>query len=510
MTATTSEVITESSDSSVVETTVEPKKAKPSKKEKKTDEPLSVDGMVIYTDAGARPNPGFAGWGLHGYTYNLGPAKKGSGNHQAYITSNGYVTKSEVKTKPDEVIPLKYLDGLGSIPECSNNAGEVVAMSEGLRHAMLQGVKKVRVLADSKYAIEGAMRGLPVWQKNNWIKSDGTELKNASEWKNLAIALEKIKEAGIDLSIEWVKGHGTNVGNNKADNYASLGVMASRFNVHRACITTTPPEGYWGKEDHHPFLSLKCAYFLSDPACNQAGEYYLGDHGKEDELMGKRSADTSYAYVNLHQADDMVELARKYILANAPGTDSLVHATLSTLFSQAFMKEVDLMDTFAFVRQGHRFDAYTVRKEPVIIELYPPKIATRAIDAVNHLKGVMTTWKAGNDERMASTDITGKFYETNAKGELSLSKTFAPGFTSMKVGASYRAVDGGLKSTDVELTLGVDMPERNALKRIEALKPKVTLVTWREDNAIRYATIIETEDASGIWAGYYANIKFVQ
>ena len=26
-------------------------------------------GVVIYSDGGARPNPGYGGWGIHGYLY---------------------------------------------------------------------------------------------------------------------------------------------------------------------------------------------------------------------------------------------------------------------------------------------------------------------------------------------------------------------------------------------------------------------------------------------------------
>jgi hypothetical protein len=126
------------------------------------------------------------------------------------------------------------------------------------------------------------------------------------------------------------------------------------------------------------------------------------------------------------------------------------------------------------------------------------------------LKGVMLDWKTNSSTRLSATDITSRLYTTDAKGAMALTKEFVPGFTTIKVPASYEQHGEGKGLTDVELTLGVDLPERNALKRIEELKPKVTLVTWREVGAIRYATIIETADADGIWAGYYANLKFVK
>ena len=489
---------------------IEEAPTKKNKKEKKVDAPLTPDGMVIYTDAGARPNPGFAGWGLHGYIYCDQPAKKGSGNSAVYLTNYGYAMKAETKEKPVEVTPLKYLDGIGSIPECTNNVGEVVAMSEGLRHAHEQGVKKVLLLSDSKYAIEGATNHLPNWQSNNWIKRDGTEVKNKQAWMNLAIALDRLKTAGVELKIDKVKAHSTNVGNNMVDNYATLGVMASRSNIHRECIVTSPAEGYWSRDTKHPFINTKYVYFVSKASANHPGEYYLGDHGKDDSLMGKRDADTSYGYVVLKEPEEMLEYARNYVVDVAPTDDCLVNVSVSTIYSQAFGKEVEVHDRFAMARQGHRFNTFTARKEPVISELYPPKIAFRAIDAVNELKGIMLDWKTNASTRLSATDITSRLFTTDAKGVMTLTKEFVPGFTTIKVSASYEQHGEGKGLTDVELTLGVDLPERNALKRIEELKPKVTLVTWRDVSAIRYATIIETADAEGIWAGYYANLVFVK
>lgn len=475
---------------------------------KTEDKELSKDGIVIYTDAGAKPNPGYAGWGIHGYVYNIGPAKKGFGNHTSYITSEGYVPKQGSSVKLDEIIPIKFIDGVGGIPRCSNNAGEVTAMAEGLRHAAMSGVKKAILYSDSMYAINGATKYIDAWKNNNWKKSDGASLPNMSEWQNLDKSLKLLKEAGVDLDIRWVKGHSDNEGNIIVDSYATAGVSSSRHDVHKACITTSDAKDYWAKDEHHPFLSSKCVYMTSNPLSNQEGEYFLGDHGKKDELMGRQDADTAYAYVVLKEPNYILELIRKYILAMASNTDHICLINLSVAFSQAFKKMLDVMAEFAFIRVGHRFDIQTVKKEPIVTELYPPKISIRAVEAVNTLKGIYLDWKTNPNTELIITDITDRFYKKDAKGKNILLPEINSGYEQLNIIASYDKENKD-KTIGVDLTLGVDTPKRNTLKKIEALDPKMILVLWRESGSIRYATICTTTDAESIWAGYYANIKIV-
>ena len=116
----------------------EDKKKKSKKKEPAA--PLVPDGMVLYADAGAKPNPGFAGWGLHGYFYSSEAPKKGSGNPSSVPTCNGYVSKVTAKlTNPTEITPLTYVDGFSALPNMTNNAGEIVAATRAMELALAAG-----------------------------------------------------------------------------------------------------------------------------------------------------------------------------------------------------------------------------------------------------------------------------------------------------------------------------------------------------------------------------------
>ena len=78
-------------------------------------------------------------------------------------------------------------------------------------------------------------------------------------------------------------------------------------------------------------------------------------------------------------------------------------------------------------------------------------------------------------------------------------------------------ISSTLKSVDIKLdnhgdkkkitlTLGIDLPKRNTLKRLETLDPKVTLLIWKIDESLYgYATIITTKDNEwGIWMASYS------
>ena len=66
------------------------------------------------------------------------------------------------------------------------------------------------------------------------------------------------------------------------------------------------------------------------------------------------------------------------------------------------------------------------------------------------------------------------------------------------------------KDIKVTLTLGVDTPPRNNIKRLEGLNPNIFLVYWQEaPDVLRHATIIESNGSYGIWAGVYSNLVYI-
>jgi ribonuclease HI len=100
----------------------------------------------------------------------------------------------------------------GSEKYTTNNRMELIAVIKAL-----ESVKKfqITIITDSKYVKNGIEVWIKKWKQNGWITSDKKPVKNKDLWLSLD-KLEKKKR----IKWEWVKGHSSNIYNNKADQIA--------------------------------------------------------------------------------------------------------------------------------------------------------------------------------------------------------------------------------------------------------------------------------------------------
>jgi hypothetical protein len=90
-----------------------------------------------------------------------------------------------------------------------------------------------------------------------------------------------------------------------------------------------------------------------------------------------------------------------------------------------------------------------------------------------------------------------------------LKASMVVGLTAIKTRIRH-PFSNGEASAEVTLGLGIDLLERNALKRLENLNPRIYVIAWAEsDKAYRYATVIQADDCVGIWSGHYSNMRLV-
>jgi hypothetical protein len=111
------------------------------------------------------------------------------------------------------------------------------------------------------------------------------------------------------------------------------------------------------------------------------------------------------------------------------------------------------------------------------------------------------------------TELTDLIFikEVNGKGKENwkVSPTIAQNTKAIEVMAKYW-VDEEPGELKVTLTIGIDLPKRNALSALADKKPRVSLITWRESSfGFRVATIVETEDDIGIYAPSVSNLRMI-
>jgi ribonuclease HI len=479
---------------------------------------LPAEGVILYADAGAWPNPGYAGWGIHGYTYNTAVPKKGSGNPYAIPTAYGYVMKSELgEERPDEITPIRYIDGFSSIKNITNNCGELIAATNALALAQRYDLPHVRLYTDSMYVVENAtIDGIARWESSGWRKAGGQPIANLSEWQEMGRTLNSLKEKDIAYEIIHIAAHSGHLGNSTVDEYATMGRLHAVDQEPKTHITSTEANGYWNSRyDKHPLMHHSRSYLTTAMTSEELNEYFLGLHGKDVDVVGKRDADGAFTYLLLNEKQELIEILKRKITSIAERNDRLVMMHLDRLYDRGVSTRIFNFSLDALSRKNSkRLDLFVTKDgakdgDPVATELYPPRIAIRAIESLNILKGLLLDWKNNENTKLCQTDITDKVYEKNKKGEQELLPVFAVGFESLKIQAAISTTDG-VKSHEVSLTLGVDMPDRNSLKKIEKTAVRVIVITWNiSAKSFRYATIVCSDEDVGIWAGFYSNVVYL-
>ena len=142
-------------------------------------------GLVIFCDGACEPNPGAGGW--------------------AFVV---------------------YRDGVeihaehGGANPTTNQRMELTAALMALRWFAERGIfEPVRMLSDSMYTVEGCNSWRHSWKGRGWKrKGKNPEIVSLDLWRDLDEALTL-----VPISLEWVKGHVGTLGNERADELASIG-----------------------------------------------------------------------------------------------------------------------------------------------------------------------------------------------------------------------------------------------------------------------------------------------
>lgn len=141
-------------------------------------------GILIYTDGACEPNPGPGGWGFAVYR----------GGKEVHFDHGGS----------------------GST---TNNIQEMTAALMALQwFSAREFVEPVRVFSDSQYVVNGCNDWRHKWKLAGW-KRGQKPLANAQLWQELDAALSL-----VPIKLEWTRGHTGNIGNERADELACLGM----------------------------------------------------------------------------------------------------------------------------------------------------------------------------------------------------------------------------------------------------------------------------------------------
>jgi ribonuclease HI len=499
--------------------------------------PIVADGIVLYCDGSARPNPGFIGAGIHGYAFNEAEPKKGTGLATHTMTKTGYVDNKEdaqaprmgqmheitdgsgkpsptKNGKPVKITPVMYYNTAASFDfQTTNNVAELMAVHIGIRMALATKTKSLLIKTDSEYVNKVLTKFAALWVRSNWLKRDGTPVSNQDFIKDLLVSVAELQTRGIKFEIQWVKGHSTYIGNIAADRLANIGSAMSKAKEIRVNVQEHQPEGYWKQDNtRHPMLSHRRLYFGTTMKDLATGTYYLGDHGKEDDFVGRAEVDGALAVVVLKKPDAVIDAVMKRCYELAGTSLRFFFGRLDAIFSKNRNKDIELYKDAALICQEgeRRLNVESGDEAELVRDLQPIRLSERTFDCLGEMRARMEAHFSGHDQpRTVVNDITHLFYDVSRKivknvdtETYELHKKYIVGYRCERVKVKHERGE-----SELILTFGIDVPDRNAWKRMEAMRPKVKLLTWMEsDQCVRYATIIETADGDrSIWCGYYSN-----
>jgi ribonuclease HI len=487
-----------------------------------------VTGIVLHTDGGAKPNPGKVGWGAHGYLYTSQLDKTGNGLTSHILTKNGYIVNN-ARNKESEV-PVKaieYYDFFGSSEtEGTNNVAEISAVCNSLEQIKDKEVNCITIFTDSDYVKRGLNEWVENWKKQDWKRKDGNDVASRIHWERLLRVIEYIKARGVSISINWVKGHADNFGNIIADRLASLGVMYSIAYVHRNEFKVTEAKGYWKNEvEKNPLLGLKRLYF--NPYTDRVdgtNSYYLADPS-EDHLFGRRLSESVYSIVRLLEKEEVIENVKRKQYQVSGEINSVVMLRLDRLYSPIIHDTVMEHAQYSLVPNHNKGSLgldFLDRRE-ITKELYPTGLPLRAIENYSHLEEILDCY----NEFIEGKTITNRYFSSKGINFINITNNFFDDITEVKRGkeVNYKLLKKNIgvgtkgitisvpfndKQLEIELLLGLDVIERNSLKRIEDKDPKIFIVTWGDEEKANYCTIISTSIGYGVWYNYYSSQIFIK
>lgn len=488
--------------------------------------------VVVYTDGGARPNPGHAGWGAHGYVYSReGMQKSLTKTKNNIITANGY-KKIAPEPEDEPEIPidlLHYIDFFGAMDgEATNNAAEVTAILKVLQHFSNESALiKIIIFTDSDYARKGVLVGIPIWKKKDWKKSDGAFISNINEWKKIAELLEYYAMKDINIEIHWVKGHSENYGNHLADLLATIGICYSKEQLYQSIFTTTPAKNYSKVViERHPFISHRRLYFNSGKEGHLPGEYFLADPGHLDAAIGRRLPDASYSLIRLRKPDDIIEILINRQCTLAQITNAIILLRIDKIYQPDIYKYIVEYGGYVAIKESkNSLGLNFIDGTQLTIEQNPPGLCLRAVEHSAMLNELLNCYIANKINTQPPDavsflkeyhDVTSFFYDeieiiNNKKikeTKVVLKSEF--GTASKEVIINLTIKDNNSPcNIAIHLLFGIDLLSRNAMKKIEDRDPKIHIITWKESlSSYKYCTIIEVNDAIGIWSNFFSSQVF--
>lgn len=499
-------------------------------------------GVVLYTDGSVRPtNPGFGGWGVHGYTFSNVKIEKPisvktvelenddedsliNKKDNCIITNKGYLGSTKVNNLENifPVKPILFIDALGShSSKITNNYAELSGIYNALKYCINKNFKYINIISDSEYIVLGMNERVSSYVRNNWRNKDGVPISNVEIWKNIYAIYKSLLDQGSEVTFSWVRAHVGTYGNELADSLSVTGMNYSTYEEVKEEITETTYKDYFEK-DRHPFISYERIFFNSVEKYNKPGYYFQSKSNDQiDFVIGKRLAKAAYSIIKLDNPDKVIESVKERQFDVSNKINMIIMMMLDKVYNKNIFRYLNNHGKYCLVKHKTNYGLNFTGKDPITIEVNPTGLSLRAIENFNFLEDILDKFlstyhsddnKRTSPEKLNWINITDKFFTKETKIRKKeeivsyvLNKEINDLTDCLKVSIDEEHNEK-IINLNIPLVLGLDILPRNNLKRLEDLEPNIYLITWREaESSLRYATIIKCSESVGIWSNFFAD-----
>ncbi len=449
--------------------------------------------LVAYTDGGARPNPGDTGYGCHILITNDDIKSKQIKNKYK-VTPNGYLEKNLFKKDKDKEVGIdKIIDIYGYNKEDkTNNAAELRAIHTLLSlllsevyDSILINLDKIVIKIDSTYV-------LGFLKKIDKGSDEFYDIPNVKLINDIRELFNKVKDKYKNIELVKVSAHIGHIGNEKADLLATIGLYKNKNTEDKEFknILITDGDKYYKLHlDKHPLLDNKLLFKFTN--LDYANRYYLFNY-KDEEDIGRRMNDILYSIADIDiKFEELDNISRTFnksttsILPYIIKLDNVYNKDISgnlLLYGEDYLK----------VYKDKPYRLTTIDDKILATEIYPPGLAYVAEESFKELLLLLDEYKTNNLlPNYKVIDITDRIYTKNNKNKNVIKKEIVNDKYMLVI--KKKEIDKSLIA-NVVIKLGLDIPKRNILKRIESTNPKIKLIIKDSESYITYYTLIEVKD----------------
>ena len=170
---------------------------------------------LLVSDGACSQNPGPGGWGLivatpSGQVFEWGGAEAGTTNNRMEL--------------------FGVYRGMQEVYKLSTSSSDPTDRM----------IKKIHVISDSKYVLDGASRYSIQWMNNGWKTASGGEVKNQDLWEKVVKGQEVLRGLGFQFQYELVKGHSGSEANERVDQIAGKFCRGEKIELYQGSLDQYP------------------------------------------------------------------------------------------------------------------------------------------------------------------------------------------------------------------------------------------------------------------------------